>query len=188
MRWILILVVVMQSYAIAQEVIFFKEDITFQISEENFRVEGYYWFYNLINTNIEKLIYFPFGGDNLHESNDFLEVFNVTEGTAQNVLDKTSDGFYFVLNLRGGDTTTIRIVYQYNIKSDSVMYVLRSTQHWQNPLQSAEYKLRIDKRRDVTRFSIVPDTVYAVENENIYYWKRINYMPQTDFVFHFSPP
>lgn len=67
------------------------------------------------------------------------------------------------------------------------MYVLRSTQRWQRPLEHAEYKLRIDKRRSVTRFSIVPDKVYTIEDENIYYWKRINFMPQTDFVFHFKP-
>jgi len=187
MRWIIVLIFIFKSIAMAQEINFFKEDITFQISEGTFRVEGYYWFSNHTKANVEKLIYFPFGSVNLHQPNDVLEVFNINEAVAQNILNKTTDGFYFVLNLSGGDTTAIRIIYQHKTKSDSVMYVLRSTQYWQRPLESAEYKLRIDKRMSVTRFSIVPDKVYTLEDENIYYWKRFNFMPYTDFVFHFKP-
>lgn len=186
MRWVIVLMFAFQTIAIAQEINFFKEDITFQISEGIFKVEGYYWFSNLTKRSVEKLIYFPFGSGNHLEPNDFLEVFNLTEARVHNVLDKTADGFYFVLNLHGEDTATIRIVYQYKIKSDSVIYILRSTQHWQRPLECAEYKLRADKKWFITRFSIVPDKEYTIEEEKIYYWKRINFMPQTDFVFHFE--
>jgi hypothetical protein len=187
MRLILILHLLCSSFVIGQEIRFFREDITFQIAHESFFVDGYYWFSNPSNTNVEKLIFFPFATSDKNEIVDSVELFNITKGAVQNILNRNNTGFYFVLNMMQGDTVIMRIQYRQKIVSDSVLYVLRSTQYWQRPIESAEYKLRIGKLMNITKISIIPDKVYTIEDENIYYWKRNNFMPQTDFIFHFKP-
>jgi hypothetical protein len=187
LRLILFLQFTFISFALSQEIRFFKEDITFQIVRESFLVDGYYWFSNPSNSRVEKLIYFPFCAADKNDIVDSVELFNITHGVAQDILNKSNTGFYFVLNLMKSDTAVMRIKYRQKIIGDSASYILRSTQYWQNPLKTVEYKLRIGKRMRVTNFSIIPDTMYTIEDENIYYWKRNNFMPQTDFIFHFKP-
>lgn len=169
----------------AQDIRFLKEDITFQIQQEYFIVEGYYWFTNQSSLLDEQLIYFPFGVTDVKETVDSIEIYNILAGMSPRINETGNKGSFFNLNVPYRDTAVIRIKYRQKIISDSVMYILRSTQYWKKPLESAEYKLRIGKQMVMTGFSVQPDKVYSIGNENIYHWKRIDFMPEKDLIFHF---
>jgi hypothetical protein len=184
-----VLLVIIYSIAfsciLGQEVIFLKEDITFRLNQEYFLIDGYYWFLNQSHTNCERLIYFPFGDTANTGIVDSIEVFKMPQGEFQNIRDNNKYGFSFNLSIAASDTAIFRIKYRQKIIGDSAKYILRSTQSWNRPLESAEYKLIVNKSMDIKRFSYYPDKVYTINEEKIYFWKRNDFMPECDLVFHF---
>lgn len=180
---LLIFHLLLGSYASGQETNFFKEDITFRLGGKYFVVNGYYWFSNPSDNERRNVIFYP-----LNEETgpvDSVEVSEVAGRGHVKILDRTKAGFMFVLNLPPADTAVYHVVYRQEIIADSAMYILRSTRAWNRPLESAEYKLITDGSIAVTRFSYQPDKVYTIEGQRIYYWKRADFMPDQDMVFHF---
>lgn len=165
---------------------FFKEDITFTLNSGNFIVDGYYWFSNESNKELEKMIFYPFGCTDSSEAVDSVTVFNMTNGVAQNILQKNENGLFFVVFLSVGDTTIYHITYRQSLTSDSVRYFLRSTQQWGKPLESAQYKLVVHNPVIVTKYSYEPDTLYTIQGDKIYYWNRRKFLPEADLVFHYK--
>jgi hypothetical protein len=177
----------LSSNALGQEVFFFKEDITFRLSSEYFYVDGTYWFSNPSNREVERLIYYPFPVAGKISSVDSVDVFDITKGAQPKISDRTETGFSFVLTIAGHDTTLCHIAYRQKVTSDSAIYILRSTQAWNRPLEYAEYKLMVDDSVAATGFSYDPDKVYNVEGKKIYLWSRTDFMPDKDFVVRFRP-
>ncbi|MFA6469553.1 MAG: hypothetical protein WCW35_11700 [Bacteroidota bacterium] len=185
MKKIVVLILVFNAIIFGQELQFLKEDITFQISEDVLRVDGYYWFSNASLTASDRLIFFPFGSSELRSSVYSIGVWNISLLQSSIHPQKYRDGISFVLSIPALDTTVIRISYRQRIIGDSVTYILRSTIRWGRALESAEYKLRVDPHRRMTAFSITPDRMYTVGEEVIYFWKRVDFMPHSDLTFYF---
>ena len=182
----LIFIFLLSDVAFSQELRFLKEDITFNLNSEYFVIEGLYWFANLTKHSIEKVIFYPFGNTNKNELIDSVEVLNINEGNVKNVLNRNDLGFNFLVKLENGDTTIYRIRYRQKLNCDSVRYILQSTQLWNEPLESVEYKLIVNEPGVVTGFSYTPDETYLIQTEKIYYWKRSVFLPEKDLIFHFE--
>jgi hypothetical protein len=115
-----------------------------------------------------------------------MEITNVSENSIPKIVGKDKNGFLFLLRLLANDTIVYHIKYMQNIASDSVRYILTSTQQWNRALEYADYKLIVDKKFIITKFSYKPDTVNNMENAKIYSWTKTNFMPYFDMVFHFG--
>ncbi len=143
MRLIVLFHLALTPCVLSQEIEFFKESISFQLTCESFFVDGYYWFSNVSDKNVEKLIFYPFGNTTSTEVIDSVEVFNMTKGFTQQVTKRTEGGIYFIATLAARDTVVYRVMYRQKLFYDSVRYILRSTRQWRKPLESAEYTLRV---------------------------------------------
>ncbi len=184
MRILILVQLLLASVASGQAVDFFREDITFRLSSRSLVVDGYYWFCNHSDRNLERVIFYPLNGK--AGSVDSAGVSDAAGGEKKEIFDRTSEGFAFVLRLSADDTAVYRITYRQRISGDSAMYILRSTRTWNKPLEWAQYKLVVDSSLVITRFSYQPDKVYAIGDRTIYYWKRVRFMPDRDMVFHFQ--
>jgi len=173
-------------YIYAQELSFYKEDITFTLDRSFFRVNAFYWFANQSDRDCEKIIYYPFGNSSEKEEVDSVEVYNISQNICPKIVNHSKNGFLFVLRIAARDTAVYHIIYIQKIASDSVKYILISTQQWNKALDNAEYRLIVDKQIILTRFSYVPDKVYDINDKKIYYWARSNFMPASDMIFHFK--
>jgi hypothetical protein len=179
---------IISSFCIGQNINFFREDITFHLDSASFVVEGYYWFLNPSSEMVNRVILYPFprrGKDEIIDSTDVLEVYN---SSTKKIIDLTENGFYFPVSINPKDTALYRIRYRQKVLSDSVKYILRSTQAWGKPLETAEFKLVTDTAISIIRFSYPPDKTYNINKKKIYYWKRTNFLPERDMVFHLSKP
>jgi hypothetical protein len=170
-----------------QDVHFVKEDITFHLSHEYFIVDGYYWFSNPSDSGAERLIYYPLPIRGKTGSVDSIDVFDITQGIQPIISDRTEAGFGFTLAIASHDTALCHIAYRQKLSGDSAMYILRSTQAWNRPLEFAEYKLVVEDSIAITGSSYDPDKVYDIEGKKIYLWRRTNFMPEKEFVVHFKP-
>lgn len=174
------------SRAVGQEVNFFKEDITFRLTTEFFYVDGTYWFSNPSNRKAEELIYYPIPVAGKNNPVDSIDFFDITQGVQPQISKRKEAGFNFILAIAAHDTALYHIAYRQKLNGDSAMYILRTTQAWNRPLEYAEYRLMIGDSIDVTGFSYDPDKVYTIEGNKIYLWKRVDFMPEKDFVIHFK--
>lgn len=148
-------------------------------------MDGTYWFANPSNHGAERLIYYPFPVTAEDNSVDSADIFDITQGIRPQISNRTEAGFSFILTIAGHDTALYHIAYRQKIDADSVVYILRSTQAWNRPLENAEYKLMAEDSIVVTGFSYDPDRVYNIEGKKIYLWRRVNFMPDRDFVIRF---
>jgi hypothetical protein len=186
MKTIFLIFLLFPPYLLGQDLTFYKEDITFTLGTNHFTVDGLYWFANRANKSCESLIYYPYGINSTTENVDSMEITNVSENSIPKIVGKDKNGFLFLLRLLANDTIVYHIKYMQNIASDSVRYILTSTQQWNRALEYADYKLIVDKKFIITKFSYKPDTVNNMENAKIYSWTKTNFMPYFDMVFHFG--
>jgi hypothetical protein len=173
-------------YIYCQDITFFQEDITFNLDINYFKVDGFYWFINHSNKSIEKLIYYPFDNNSALEQIDSVEVFDILKDSKLKISNLGRQGFSFLLEVTANNTAVCRIKYRQKIMSDSVKYILTSTQKWERPLENADYKLIVDKQIEITEFSYEPDKLFSIDGNKIYYWKMHNFMPVSDMIFRFK--
>jgi hypothetical protein len=71
----------------SQGVTFFREDITFRLDREYFKVDGLYWFCNNSDKIVGKIIYYPFATNSSSEEIDSVDVFNITKSSEEKKMD-----------------------------------------------------------------------------------------------------
>jgi hypothetical protein len=179
------LFIMLNSLAFGQRADFFREDITFRLDGIYLDVDGYYWFTNhSAGQEVHSEIFYPFpvGADGKVDS---IRLDNIS--TARKVKYRLEGGHGISCNLFIAplDTVLFRIGYRQQIDSDSVGYILTTTQGWGKPLALAEFKLITPDSVSMKGCSYPPNKTYHIENERIYYWKMENFMPDRDMVFHF---
>lgn len=182
MRKIINIFLILNASMYSQGVTFFREDITFRLNKEYFKVDGLYWFCNNSDKSVEKIIYYPFATNSSSEEIDSVDVFNITKSSEEKKKDFNYKGFKYLLKMAAYDTAIYRIRYRQKVICDSVKYILTSTSEWNRSLENAEYKLIINDTSEINKFSYKPNKIYNIENEKIYYWLRKNFFPKLDFV------
>lgn len=183
MKYFFLFLIINCSLLFTQPLNFFREDITFRLSEKVFKVEGLYWFENNSGHRLRTVIYYPFPAKlNFIDS---VEVINLSNQKSVQI-QKGESGISFLLEAGAGDTTLYKINYNQRITGDSAKYILCSTQLWNNPIKFAEYKLIPDNNIEIISSSYNADKIYDVNNIKVYYWKRTDFMPDRDIVVHFK--
>ena len=184
MRNIFCVVFLICSTAFGQRADFFREDITFRLDSIHLNVEGYYWFANHSDKQVNSNIFYPF--PNYHgEKIDSIRLYNISAGQETLYKLEGANGISFDLFIAPHDTALFRIGYRQKLFGDSAVYILRTTQGWGKPLVHAEYKLIVPASMKIKRFSYPPDKLYKIEKEKIYYWEMKNFMPVKDMIFYF---
>lgn len=171
------------SIVFGQQINFFREDITFRLDGDYFRIEGFYWFSNRSDRAVTSEIYFPFpphSGGRV----DSIQIYDLTKGR-ETWTREEEFGLAFIVHLEPADTSLFRIKYRQKLNSDSAVYILKTTKNWGKPLAVAEFKLIIPDSFVIKGFSYPPDQLYEIEKIKIYLWKREQFLPDRNMVFYF---
>jgi len=181
---ILILSLLFAALAFGQRADFYKEDITFRLDSISFDVDGYYWFANRNSQPVNSDIFYPFP-QNAGGVIDSVRLYNISAGQKTKYKQEANFGISFQLTIPPKDSSLFQIGYRQQVKSDSAIYILKTTRNWGKPLQNAVYKLVVPNNLKIKKFSYTPDKIYNVEGYTIYYWEKINFMPDKDMIFYF---
>lgn len=184
MKKIILLFIVVCPLLNGQRADFFKESITFYLDSIHFSVEGYYWFLNNSNKAVYSNIFYPFPNFS-NEKIDSISVFNISVRQTTKFNKEGNGGISFDLFIEPYDTVLFQICYRQQLKSDSAIYILRTTEGWGKPLDSAEYNLIVPKSFVIKGFSYPPIKSYGILDKKIYVWKMENFMPRKDMIFYF---
>ena len=172
------------STVVGQRASFFKEDVTFRLNGIHLNVEGYYWFTNYNNEDVNSSIFYPFPNYS-NEKIDSILVFNLSVGNKTDFVNEGKHGISFYISIPPGDTSLFQICYRQKLAADSAVYILETTRGWCKPLSQAEFKLIVPDTLEIKKFSYPSDKEYKINDMRIYYWNMEDFMPRKDMVFYF---
>ncbi len=161
---------------------FTEEDLSFEIADSIFSVQGIYYFDNDHAGKFSILYPFPLD-DNFGKAYD-IYVLDMKSGEEIPYKIKKDTSFVRFLLKVNGDTPVL-ISYKQRLHSNYARYILLSTHSWKQPLKRVEYKLKIPHELTISYFSIEPDNQIDLEGKVLYLWQREKYMPQSDLIFEF---
>lgn len=162
-------------------VLFVAESIDFKYTDGIFRVNGIYSFEAAGTTpsGVDLIYPLPFGPAEL----DTIMVFNMNKGISVPFLTNNKS-IRFNIQVNPGIPLKINIAYRQRIFSDTLHYILTSTAKWGKPLRTAVYRFVCDEPDIRPRFSYPPDTVFNIQNQPVYLWKKTEFIPDQDFLIY----
>lgn len=162
---------------------FDEEYLTFELSRNEFRVNGIYVF--SASNSIEHSILYPFPVDSSYGKATSVYVKDVGTGLfVPFTMDADSSGIRFRIKVSG--SKQLQIGYRQALKSCRAKYILTSTQKWGSPLKFVDYKLVADADIQITKFPMEPQRTLAQAGKRIFFWQQKEYMPASDFEIQFK--
>ena len=171
--------------ASAQEISFYAEDLHFNLTEENFEVHGLYYFRNLTDQEIKKVLFYPFPDVQKYGDISYIKVHSENDSTSM-LATQSDKGSLLKLQIPPSGEVAYRIAYGQKVKNGNAKYIITTTRHWGKPFEFAKYKLTFPDNFKLDSVSILPDSVSTGNGKIYYHWKRKNFMPVTDFEFEFK--
>ena len=168
-----------------QNLEFFREDITFTIKDNYFFVEGVYYFRNNFNENINRPLYYPFPTEDIY--GEITDCVISKENVLVEILKQSRKACFFKIEIKPNEEAIYTIKYKQELFSDKAKYILTSTQKWGQPLELINYQLIPDKDFEISNFSYQPDRKIIKNDKIYYYWHKVNFMPDKDFIITFIP-
>jgi hypothetical protein len=184
----LFLIVTVLSFSViskSQELEFYGENITFELSDSIFKVTGIYYLCNTGDKEIKQILYYPFPVDSQHYGDvNFIRI--STKDSLINILRRDKGGMYFGLEIEPYKAMEYIISYQQKLLNNRAEYILVTTKKWQRPFETAYYKLIIPDKLKITSISYKPDSILTVNNDLIYLWHKKNFMPDRNMIIEFQ--
>ena len=178
------LLVIPFSSLFAQDIDFYREDISFELVDGYFKVNGKYYFRNPTEDIINSGLIYPFPIDSCYGAVDSVLAFDMIRNK-DNLKQTTNKAAVIGLYLEPFDTTVINISYRQELKNNKAEYILTTTQSWGKEFEVANYELMCDSCLEIEFISYYPDTILTLNNKHIYYWSREKFMPDKDFTIFF---
>jgi hypothetical protein len=172
-----------QEYPQSKAAHFYKESITMKIDKGCFYVNGTYYLSSPADDTL--LLFYPFPSGPEFRCADSILVYNLSSGDTIKMLNSEKDKIVFLFPMRGGQEETIQISYSQELYSNKARYILKSTLAWREPLKEAYYQLIVPDDIRISSFSYPPDDSLQAGSEWVYYWRRFDFMPPEDLIFHF---
>ncbi len=161
---------------------FVEEYLDFEIKNHNFYVNGIYVVQNVSEQTITEKIIYPFPVElNLIDS---IKIVDSKKGNL--TYRELKRGIIFNVTILPNEVAFLNIGYQQKVLTDSVIYILTTTESWGAPLQKVMYSFTVDNTLTVNNFSYLPDTTIVKSQKVIYKWRKTNFLPKSDFVVYFK--
>jgi hypothetical protein len=170
----------------SQSLQFYREDLTFEIKDGFFYVDGIYNFCNNGDKAIHQVLFYPFPVDSAYGEVDSISAINVNSKSANCLVNKSANGSFFKIDLIPYGIGKYKISYRQKLLKNKAEYILVTTQKWGVPFENAIYKLIAPAKMRITSFSYSPDSTKQIRDKAFYYWSKKDFMPDKNMVFYFD--
>ncbi|MDD2799035.1 MAG: hypothetical protein PHV20_10615 [Bacteroidales bacterium] len=158
---------------------FYEEHIDFTIDKNYFTTNGIYSFKNSSTKMVRQQIIFPFYDNNAKV--DSIVVYDLNK-QCNLPFQKLKNAIVFYIVVLPKDSLDVNISYiQNTLKRNS--YIISSTKSWGAPLKKAYYSLTAPLKMNIGDFTFTPDSMIVKAKKRIYYWKKNNFLPASEFEF-----
>jgi len=185
--FIFLLFSVFQNCCFSQGLQFYKEDLTFEIKDHYFYVDGIYHFCNNSNKKINQVLFYPFPIDSLYGTVDTVFAADVNACTVNLVTNKSEKGAFFKIMIDPYGIAKYRVSYRQKVEKHKAEYILITTQKWGKPFENITYKLIVPEKMKINSLSYTPDSTKTENEKKCYFWNKNNFMPDKNMVIYFEP-
>ena len=185
--FIFLLFSVCQNCCFSQGLQFYKEDLTFEIKDHYFYVDGIYHFCNNSNKEINQVLFYPFPIDSLYGAVDTVFAADVKNGSENIFTGKSEKGAFFKIKMDAYGVAKYHIFYRQKVEKNNAEYILKTTQKWGKPFEKASYKLIIPEKLKIISISYIPDSTKTENGKKYFFWNKTDFMPDKNMVFYFEP-
>ncbi|NVN94611.1 MAG: hypothetical protein HXX18_04925 [Bacteroidetes bacterium] len=110
----------------AQNLEFYREDITFGIKDKYFYVKGDYYFYNVGNDSVNSLLFYPFPIDSNYGNVDSINIIMISDSS--NAIQNISEsGALFALKIKPYGSKKNQYFLSIKIIREKAEYILLTT-------------------------------------------------------------
>lgn len=169
-----------------QNLEFFREDITFEIKNGNFYIDGIYYFCNVGKDTVRGNLFYPFPTDSIYGHVDSVSVVCLSNSEPIEVIKNKEKGVFFKITVDPYSVKKYRVKYKQKLLSNKAEYILVTTHSWNKPMEVANYKLIVSDSIEVDSLSYKEDSTYYENNRKIYCWKKKDFMPESNMVYIFN--
>ncbi len=162
----LLLITLSYNIILSQPLQFAKEKIEIKIHNSYSIVTGDYTFVNKNKSELSTTLFYPFPLNPFLSYPDTIIVYDANHKSI--LFTKSLDGIYFNIKVPIDSETTIKVKYSQKFSSNTMKYILTSTQKWVHPLEKAEYIISLPKEFDLKDISIKPYNKDSDPTDNIY--------------------
>ena len=182
---IISIIITLPIMMFGQKISFFKEELDFKLTKDIFEVDGLYYFRNLTDRELKQMLFYPFPDVKKYGEIVYISV-TPENDTASLLATQSPKGSMFKLIIPPKGEVAYRIKYGQKLISSEAMYIITTTQRWAKPFEKAIYTFNFPENIKLDSISIPPDSIAVSAGNTFYYWMREDFMPEVDFIFHFS--
>jgi hypothetical protein len=166
----------------SQPIQFYKEDIDFIIEDEYFIVKGFYYFCNVSDKIISMTLYYPFPTDSDYYGNIDSILVEQDDSIVPSYF-RDNSGIYFNIKINAYSANKYFVSYRQKLLKNKAEYILVTTNKWNRPLERGNYRLTLPNDLKILYLSYEPDSIKIGKNQTIYYFQKLDFIPQKNFVF-----
>jgi len=164
---------------------FFRERIDIKIDASTCQVKGTYYFKNISDSDISKMLYYPFVvNSDIH----FPDSIRVSERIKSKNLTYSisKSGISFLLNIPSKSIAIIDVFFKQKTLAKKFEYILLTTQNWHNPLDYAEYYIEISNTFKMKFLSYPFKKLDSEENHSVFYLEQKIFKPQKNLIIQWE--
>ena len=182
---LLVIVLFFTLISESQDLEFYGEDLTFEIFDSMFQVNGTYYLCNVGNKAINQILFYPFPVDSQYYG-DINSIRISKKDTIIKITRQDKSGVYFGLKLKPYKTVEYEIFYNQRLLKNKADYILETTKKWKKPFETADYKLIIPDNLVIDYISYEPDSILTENSKLIYLWHKKDFMPDRNMIIEFN--
>lgn len=160
---------------------FYKEKITIQIDGYACTLIGEYWFRNLFDYPLARMLSYPISANNHLQPANKIQITNISEKKSVKY-NRAKEGIYYFLKISPRDSLLLRVEYHQKTPEHIFEYILKSTRAWQRPLRDAEYIVKVPKTCKLKSISIPYNHVKQDHYYLFYLIERKDFLPDKNLV------
>jgi len=183
---VILLLLISFSPIYADGLQFFREDITFEIKDNFFIVDGYYYFKNNSNNIIKERLFYPFPQKEIYGEVDLVFASDYKHDLRNTKLHIRGNGASFMVEVQPDSVSIMHVGYRQKIISNQAEYILETTQNWKQSFQQVNYSLIFPKSYALDSLSYTPDSLQTQKKKYIFYWHKQDFMPHRNFIVKFG--
>lgn len=180
-----VIILLINPVSKSQDLEFYGEKLTFEISDNMFFIDGTYYLCNVGDKEIKQLLYYPLPIDSQYYG-DVSNIGISKDDSLLSIIRRDKGGIYFGVKIKPYKTAEYKISYNQRLLKNRAEYILETTKRWRKPFETADYKLIIPENLVIEYISYEPDSVLTEDSKLIYLWHKKDFMPDKNMIIEFS--
>lgn len=162
-------------------IFFEREKLRFDITDTSYALTGDYYFRNRSDSDSKTKIFYPFVVNSDLPYPHYIQIKDLINNQTVS-FKKQKTGVLFWVEIPAYSTRVYRIVFFQKIFNRRMEYILTTTAFWNQPLESADFRIFLPKTLELDSLSMQYQRIEQDSNGVNYFFNYKNFMPKKNLI------